>query len=602
MESTRTDVNKFGKKRSFFSLRSLSIQQRLPLLICVLLLIVIVAFTWISYLTVKKSALNTGEERLKTLAGQLSSMLTQSAQTIAASVRSAVNNDAIRQFLESGGNESRSEALQTLQKLRTDSTYVAVELLDSSQNQILISSKDGMSDKIIVQKLVKEPLTNDSVGVGKIYLVKDSMYYPVSIVIKTENRIIGYIVRWRLLQNSPQSMSRLSQLLGKANLYVGNKDGSLWTDLVAPVTAPPLESANERNIFVYKREGSNKVMAAMQPVTATPWIVLVEFSQQNVLETANRFLRWVILIGGALIIIGIFAAWLMSRSITRPLNKLTTASAAIAGGDYFFPVGINRRDEVGKLAGAFNTMAEQVHKAQENLEQKIRETAEMNEKLRNLSAHLQNVQEEERKHIAREMHDELGQLLTGFKMDISWLNKTLANHNNPFVNEKLESMSAIVDDSVKFIRKLAAELRPSILDDLGLIAALEWQSQEFEKRYGIKVEFQSQLDQLDVSTVVATGLFRMYQESLTNVARHAEAKKVSANLEATKDKICFSISDDGKGFDMNTAGSAKTLGLLGMKERAVVIGGNLEINSEPGKGTTIVIEVPLDKSIVEFAS
>jgi signal transduction histidine kinase len=469
---------------------------------------------------------------------------------------------------------------------------VVAELLDSSQNQLLISSRAGMSDQVNFKKLVREPLTHDSVIVGKIYLVNGSMFYPVTFSVRNQNKVIGFIVRWRLLLNSPQSMSQLSQLLGKANLYIGNVDGSLWTDFITPVAGPPLGTANAQGILEYSRSGNNRVMGAIQPIGNTPWMVLIEFSQQTVFEAANRFLRWVIYAGGSLILIGIVAAWLMSRNITRPLNKLTEASAAIAGGNYSLPVSLNRRDEVGALARAFKTMIEQIRKTQGSLEQKIAETIEMNEKLRSLSAHLQDIQEEERKHIAREMHDELGQLLTGFKMDISSLNKTLADYGDPVVKEKLSGMKVITDDAVKFVRKLAAELRPSILDDLGLVAALKWHTQEFVKRYNINVNFYSDMDQWDVSSVIATALFRLYQESLTNVARHAEATHVSATLTSANNIIHLSISDDGKGFDVQAAGARKTLGLLGMKERASMMGGNLEIRSVAGKGTTITIELP----------
>jgi len=234
-------------------------------------------------------------------------------------------------------------------------------------------------------------------------------------------------------------------------------------------------------------------------------------------------------------------------------------------------------------------MSEQVNKGKKILENKIEESEKMTEQLRELSAHLQNIRENERIHIAREMHDELGQLLTGFKMDVSWLNKKLANNEDPSLREKLSEMTVIVDEAVKFVRKLAAELRPGILDDLGLVPALDWHSKEFEKRYGISVDFKSSADEVKVSSQAATGLYRIYQESLTNVARHSNAKKVTANLEADDKEIRLSIRDDGSGFD--TTKKTGTLGLLGMKERAAMIGGVLEIISSPGMGTQVLIKV-----------
>jgi signal transduction histidine kinase len=175
-------------------------------------------------------------------------------------------------------------------------------------------------------------------------------------------------------------------------------------------------------------------------------------------------------------------------------------------------------------------------------------------------------------------------------MDVAWLKKKIPDSNDPVINEKLGNMLDVIDEAVKFVRKLAAELRPSILDDLGLVPALEWHSQEFEKRFNIRIEFLTDAQELHTTSVIATGLFRMYQESLTNVARHSNATKVVVSLRLINDEIRLSIMDNGRGFDSSMM-SKKTLGLLGMKERAAMLGGKLEIKSEPGRGTTVLITV-----------
>lgn len=268
-------------------------------------------------------------------------------------------------------------------------------------------------------------------------------------------------------------------------------------------------------------------------------------------------------------------------------RKLAEAATAIGKGN--FDVEIKARSKHDVLGNAIIQMKNNLQQLNEELKQKIKESSQVNEQLRDLSAHLQNIREEERIHIAREMHDELGQLLTGFKMDTNWLNKRLASVDDPLMKEKLTSMSTLIDESVRFVRELASELRPSILDDLGLIPALDWHSEEFRKRYNIDVQFSTTVEELTTTPLIATGLFRIYQESLTNVARHSEAKHVKASLEVSGNKICLSIQDDGKGFD--TSSRKKTLGLLGMKERAAMIGGELKIESSPGKGTRVEIVI-----------
>ena len=584
---------KTWKRRSSF--RGLSIQQRLPLLICVLLLSVIITFSLVSYIGVKNAAMKTGKERLRLVTSQLSTMFTQSSQMLISTTRAVANQDAIKKYLQIAEPDSQAQAMAVIEKLRVDTTSVLVDLLNRNRMVVLRSGKGSIADRVNIDSIMSGFSYSDSAAaIGKIYLVRDSMYYPVVIPVTGNNQILGYMVRWRRLLASPQSIEQFSLLMGAgAKLYVGNNDKSLWTNMIKPINNPiPEDTTLAHDVFEYSRGKNTRLMASARPIGNTPWLMMIEFPQKVILESASRFLQRIIIVGIILIAIGILFAWIMSRNITRPLNNLTAAATAIAGGDYSSAVNVDRRDEVGKLARAFNAMNSQVNKAKKGLEQKIAETIEINEQLRNLSAHLQNIREEERIHIAREMHDELGQLLTGFKMDVSWLRKRLAGNNDPALQEKLEGMVIITDEAVRFVRRIAAELRPSILDDLGLIPALEWHNREFEKRYNIQIEFQSHLQDLKIPSGIATGLFRMYQESLTNVARHSGAKKVSAVLDATDENIHLSISDDGRGFDIDRA-ERKTLGLLGMKERAIMIGGKLEIKSEPGRGTTILITIPL---------
>lgn len=214
----------------------------------------------------------------------------------------------------------------------------------------------------------------------------------------------------------------------------------------------------------------------------------------------------------------------------------------------------------------------------------------MNEQLRLLSSHLLKVREEERTKISREIHDELGQQLTSLKIDLSWLRRKLPKEIDQ-LDSKVENMITLVDDTVKTVRRISTELRPGILDDLGLVAALEWQSQEFQKRTGIHTDFSTSLADDPYEKATATGIFRVYQESLTNIARHSGASNVNSSLIRKHGNIILTISDNGHGIDKKTLKSPKTLGLLGMQERATMMGGNLQIKSNDG--TQIVLTVPV---------
>ena len=219
----------------------------------------------------------------------------------------------------------------------------------------------------------------------------------------------------------------------------------------------------------------------------------------------------------------------------------------------------------------------------------IEEYEKTTEQLRELSDHLENIRETERTNISREIHDELGQQLTILKMDISWLHLKLKDYSDAAVVQRIEDTVTLLNETIKTVRRIATELRPSMLDDLGLVAAMEWQSREFENRSGIKIVFESNVSLLPAAPSVATSLFRIYQEALTNIGRHAKANHVFCRLQLTQDEITLTIKDDGQGFDMQTLAHKKTLGILGMKERTLMMKGHFEITSAPGEGTTIVV-------------
>lgn len=214
------------------------------------------------------------------------------------------------------------------------------------------------------------------------------------------------------------------------------------------------------------------------------------------------------------------------------------------------------------------------------------------QEIRQLASHLQEIREEERADIAREIHDELGQQITGLKMDISWLSKKITGENKE-VKQKIKEILELLNGTVETVRKIATELRPSILDDLGIVEAMKWQCLEFQKRYFIKVQFVSDFSDLPIPNKIRIGLFRIYQESLTNVARHAKgATLVESKLLKKVNGFELVIIDNGNGFDVKESGNKKTLGLLGMRERTLMMGGKFEIESIPGKGTSISVFVP----------
>jgi signal transduction histidine kinase len=217
---------------------------------------------------------------------------------------------------------------------------------------------------------------------------------------------------------------------------------------------------------------------------------------------------------------------------------------------------------------------------------------EMNRQLRALSASLQNVREQERTRISSELHDELGQQLTGLKLELSWLAGRVKQGRHA-TTEEVDAMRHQLDAAISAVRRIATELRPLILDDLDLGEAIAWQTSEFAKRSGLTVSIDLPAAALVKDDTVATALFRIVQESLTNIARHAAAANVQVRLAQEEALLVLTIRDDGAGM-AEGARQGSGIGLVSMRERATAMGGQLRIASIPGEGTTIEVTLPLD--------
>jgi len=211
-----------------------------------------------------------------------------------------------------------------------------------------------------------------------------------------------------------------------------------------------------------------------------------------------------------------------------------------------------------------------------------------------LAQHDQTRREEDRARMAREVHDELGQALTGLKMDLAWLQRH-AGPKQRDLRQKFRDMSDLVDTTIQSVRRIATELRPVMLDDLGLIPAMEWQLQELQERSGIRCQFTSSLEEVALGAEETTVLFRILQETLTNVVRHATATEVQVALEVEQGYVCLRVQDNGRGITESEAHDSKAFGLLGMRERVLLRSGDFSIQGTPGQGTTVVIRLPLSK-------
>jgi PAS domain S-box-containing protein len=223
------------------------------------------------------------------------------------------------------------------------------------------------------------------------------------------------------------------------------------------------------------------------------------------------------------------------------------------------------------------------------------------EQLRALSAKMQFTREEEGTRIAREIHDELGGALTGIKWELERIENRLSGAYGsialPQMQKEITSVTSQIESTIDKVRRISAELRPGVLDDLGLVAAIEWQTQQFQRRTGVKVHWQTEIETADVSRDGANAVFRIFQEVLTNVLRHSSAQNVYVKLGENGEELRLEVVDDGRGITDDEKKNTQSLGLLGMKERALLVGGEVVITGSPLKGTTVVVTIPLNRRL-----
>ncbi|HBB86531.1 MAG TPA: hypothetical protein DC047_02820 [Blastocatellia bacterium] len=360
---------------SRFSLSAISIKHRLPLLIGALLLGVIVAATWASYRGVKESALAVGTQRLQTLTKQLALLLQQSNILLLGKTFNSANDPAIRAFLQSPSPATRSGASAVLKQLMPpqDLNSLQVELWNKNHELVLTMPEDAAPQSLDLEAEFKATDVEPFKTSGPMRVIKDVIVAPGTVAVKDNSgRLIGYLVWWRRASTTP-APKQLTDLLGSdAALYFGNLRGDLLTNLEQIVPKPQADLGSTSEVMHYSRDG-NEVMALARPISGTPWFLAIEFPEQLLLAPAHQFLQRILLVDLVLFSIGIAAAFVLSKSITEPLQVLTEAASAIGAGDYSVIADIHQDGELGALANAFNQMVATTRDSQRELERKVQE-------------------------------------------------------------------------------------------------------------------------------------------------------------------------------------------------------------------------------------
>jgi signal transduction histidine kinase len=367
-------------------------------------------------------------------------------------------------------------------------------------------------------------------------------------------------------------------------------------------------------------DGRERLFGIHYPITASGarlGTVVLAYSLVAVEnEIASAGLR-ILLIWLVLAALAGVLAFLLASYIAAPITRIADAMRHASTGEARVNLDVRRSDEIGTLAASFNQMADDLAAHRKHLQAMVEaRTAELSQanvrlasevaertkaeeelqqsrqELRDLAAHLESVREQERADIAREIHDELGQALTALKLDIHWVGKRAGGKSADLL-ARTRAMSGMIDATMQSVRRISSQLRPKLLDDLGLSAAIEWQAREFQQHSGISCQIHSQPDDIVLDQARSTALFRIFQETLTNVARHAQASRVEIDLSTNgSGSVEMVVCDDGQGITLEQLADARSLGVIGMRERVRSLRGTIEFIGRPGSGTTVRVSLP----------
>ena len=531
---------------TFPLLKRQSIQRKLPFLIFILLLVMMLAFGWLSYLGISKTAKEAAKERLLTLSQQLAGMYAQSAMPVINVTKSAAAGAAIKSFVLSSGKDSAAAVDQLLRKLKSDSTWINVELLNAAGEQLATVVRDNAHDSLKFSALIPGyPNVGDTSLVSRLHVNGEAFYYAICAPVVNEGKLVGYLLRWRKMYNSKENIERVSQLLGKeVVMYVGNADGSLWSDLRTVVNDLPVAIKTDSTLINYTKGGED-YMASQSPVRNTEWKVMVTQPKHNVMQPAKAFLGTAISSAVILMLVGIVLTWLISRSITNPLETLAVAARNIARGDFSQTVSLKRADELGVLSHAFNMMSREVNETQKNLEANVAKRTEQLEKAnKELEAFSYSVSHDLRAPL-RAVSGYAAMLKEDHAAALDAEGKRLVDT----VISNARMMGQLIDDLISFSRINRKEnaIQDVNMQQLVNQVVTELQIQRREKKYQFIVH-----DLPDCKTDPHL-IKQVWINLVDNAMKYSSLEPepvIEIGSNATDGKVEYFVKDNGVGFDM----------------------------------------------------
>ena len=599
-------------------LRGTSIRLRLPIAIGAPMALVLVALVWIGYLKVARAARESAGHRLGAVTAQLASLLASDARRTAASALDLSHHPAFSAYLQEPDAAHRTAALAALRESAGASPRVAsVELWNATLRRILAVGPDtGLVSHLWVNPAVPPLDDADSAALGPFLAAGDSLFLPAIALIADSGELAGYYVEWFRVSASRAERDLFAGLIGpQASFFLGARQG-VWTDRSVPIPPPPVPIIGDSAVLRYERAGMGRRFALARPVAGTPWLVLVELPAADVLAPARRFLTDsgpVVLI---LFAMGVIAVWLVTRQVTAPLARIAIGAEALSRGDYSSRVPVDRADELGRLADAFNTMAERIEQAHEHLQEKIAEL----QAARDQFAHAQRMEAVGR--LAGGIAHDFNNILTAIMGEAELTSLTVPPGSEARVGLEEIQRSAgraatLTRQLLTFSRRQLVELTVFSVDDLvedlrKMLRRVLRENIELVVRHGsndpaVRAD-RGQIEQVIVNLAVNArdampqgGRLIVETANITLDESYAELRE-----EVQPGRyVQVTVSDTGIGmspevqshifepfFTTKPPGSGSGLGLATSYGIVKQSGGHIAVYSEVGVGTTIKVYLP----------
>lgn len=427
-------------------------------------------------------------------------------------------------------------------------------------------------------------------------VTEDGLPYVIMSLLIQQPSYQGYSAVARVDMREIQRILSGSELERNEILYVVDTSGHLIasTRLFPPLTPPSSPLLQPPYRARYINLAFEEVLGASVPIADSPWIAVNEFPTRQALEDIDQTRISIALLTVAGAILALVSGRVLARQIISPLRALATQTEHLQAGDYQYRIGMQAAGEIGALAQAFNRLGEAIAERELDLRTTNMILKDRSQELAALSRQIIAVEEEERRRISREIHDGFGQTLAALKMSLDVAQSISDPQRRDML---LRDARTIIEQAIDEAHTISQNLRPTVLDDLGLVAALDWYLRQFSRRFEIAVQHELNPDQpVYLTSEGEITAFRFVQEALSNVHKHAQATEVSVKLRQQANFLMVAVKDNGKGFNYKqkrTPSERVHLGLSGMRERLTMIGGELVVHSLPGIGTTLIALVPM---------